>query len=362
MMDELLERKIFEDLFNIYKSKGFVTTDTVLEVLNGAKVSLADIDRICDQLLAMGVIIRDVLADFPNDDEEYDRGKVDYEQLYNDVLLYEPELELLINDLKKIKPPQHREWKILIIHAQAGNTFAYNRLCEMYLRTVLNISFSIAKQYKLPVSDVFHEGIIGLLIAIKKFNPIDNDMFPRYFPLWVRRQIYRSIPFALNPGMYFPVHIKDKLFRIYGVVNEHYCELCDTTTCCPKLIQSISATLDCTYEEAIQLLEYFIPVESTEQLLDESEEIVSDHGAQCIFYEEKIDAFLLKSIIHKELATIKPRNKRIVYLRYGFEDGISHTLEEIGEIFGLTRERIRQIEAKILRQLRHPYYRLSDFL
>lgn len=354
-MSGLSQQNCVELLFNIYKDKGFVSTDTVFEVLNNAEMPLDAIDRICDELLSMGVIIRDDPADFSNEDDgEYDRGKTDYEQLYNEVLSLEPDMKPLIDSLRKIQPPQNREWRMLMPQAQVGNTFARNRLCEMYLRTVLNISCSIAKQYDLSIADTFQEGTIGLLTAIEKFNPLDQDVFPRYFPLWVRQCISRGIPFSPKPDAYFPVHIKDTLYSIYELVKKHYCKLCDTATYCPNLIQSIVMTLKCTPDLAIQYLDYFIPTESLEQVSEESPELVSDGGAQNLSYDEQLNTDELDDIVRKELSTLKPREQRIMFMRYGFEDGTVHTLEELGAEFGLTRERIRQIEAKVLRKLRHP--------
>lgn len=363
-MGGVSQQHFVELLFNIYKDKGFVSTDTVFEVLNSADMSLDAVDRICDELLSMGVIIRDDPADFSDDDDsEYDRGKVDYEQLYDEVLLLEPELKPLIDSLQQIQPPQHREWKMLMPQAQAGNAFAQNRLCEMYLRTVLNLSYTIAKRYSLSISDTFEEGIIGLLTAIKKFNSLDHDVFPTYFPLWVRQCIFRSIPFSPKPDAYFPVHVKDKLYSIFELVKNHYCELCDTATYCPNLVRSITETLECTPELAIQYLDYFIPTESLEQISEETPEAMSDQGALSRLYDEQLDANDLSYLVRQELSTLKPRERRIIYLRYGFEDGIAHTLEEVGAEYGLTRERIRQIEAKVIHKLQHPSHRkhLKDF-
>lgn len=363
-MGGVSQQNFVELLFNIYKDKGFVSTDTVFEVLNSADMSLDAVDRICDELLSMGVIIRDDPADFSDDDDsEYDRGKADYEQLYDEVLLLEPELKPLIDALRQIQPPQHREWKTLMPQAQAGNTFAQNRLCEMYLRTVLNLSYSIANKYSLPIADTFQEGIIGLLTAIVKFNPIDHDVFPTYFPLWVRQCIYRNIPFSPKPDAYFPAHVKEKLYSIFELVKSHNCELCSSEMHCPNLVQSIAETLECTPELAIQYLDYFIPTESLEQISEETPEAMSDQGALSRLYDEQLDANDLSYLVRQELSTLKPRERRIIYLRYGFEDGIAHTLEEVGAEYGLTRERIRQIEAKVIHKLQHPSHRkhLKDF-
>ena len=360
------QQDIVELLFNTYKDKGFVSTDTVFEAINSADMSLDSVDRICDELLSMGVIIRDDPSDISDDDDyeyEYDRGKNNYEQLYNNVLLLEPELKPLVDSLRQIQPPQHREWRILIPQAQSGNTFAQNRLCEMYLRTVLNLSYNIAKRYGLPLANTFQEGAIGLLTAIKKYDPSINDVFTRYFPLWVLRCIYRNIPFSPKPDFYFPAHIQKTLYSIYEIVENHCCELCNTTTHCANLIDNVVSTVKCTPELAIQYLNYFIPTESLEQVSEESPELVSDEGAQCWSYEEQLNTDMLYDFMRKELSTLKPREQTVIFLRYGFQNDTVHTLEEVGAEFGLTRERIRQIEAKVIRKLQQPSHskRLIDF-
>ena len=122
-------------------------------------------------------------------------------------------------------------------------------------------------------------------------------------------------------------------------------------------------TLECTPELAIQYLDYFIPTESLEQISEETPEAMSDQGALSRLYDEQLDANDLSYLVRQELSTLKPRERRIIYLRYGFEDGIAHTLEEVGAEYGLTRERIRQIEAKVIHKLQHPSHRkhLKDF-
>ncbi len=189
-------------------------------------------------------------------------------------------------------------------------------------------------------------------------------MFPAYFPLWVRQRIYRSIPFSPKPVVYFPAHIKTTLYSIYELVKTHYCELCDTATYCPNLVQSIVTTLECTPELAIQYLDYFIPTESLEQVSEESPASVSDSGDLCQGYDEQLDIEKLHILVRNELSKFKPREQKIISLRYGFEDCTVHTLEEVGNEFNVTRERIRQIEAKMIRKFRHPSRRkqLKSFL
>lgn len=347
------QNDLIESIFKLYEENGYVSVDTIVEIVDKAGISLDDIDRICDKLLGMGVIIKDDADDYlDEEDEEYDRSRVDYDALYYKVAQIEPEFCPMLDIIRQIQPPQHREWKLLIPQAQNGNEYARQRLCEMYLRTVLYLAYVIHERYDMPIADTFQDGVIGLLKAIEKFNPTQHDTFPSYFPLWVRQNIFRNMPFSPNKCIYFPSHLQEKLYNIYDSVKEHSCDLCLTSACCPNLVKQVASALECSLSAAKQYLIYFKPCHSIERLTEEFPEALSDYGISMEECNDEIINWELKKNIENILQTLRPKEKIVLELRYGLIDGKPRTLEEIGTFMNVTRERIRQIEAKAIKKLR----------
>ena len=329
--------------------------DTVFNALMDVKIPLHDIDNILDRLLSMGVLVRtDRDAYRDENGEEYDRSQLDYEIIYQEVLLLDDQLALFIEQLRMIQPPQHREWQKLIPQAKGGNKFAFNRLIEMYLRSVVNIALNISKKIGSPIAETIQEGCVGLILAIKKYDIGKQDIFARYYPWYVLRQIQREMAFTINPLVYFPAHIKEKLNRIYEIVKKHDCIKCSNYHLCPALISDAANILNCSNESAKEYVSYFNQLESLETLLDEEPYIFSDHN---LLIDDLIDASYAdqaKESISRVLNTLTYREKKVLELRYGFYGDSPETLEKVGREFKVTRERIRQIEAKAIRKLRHP--------
>lgn len=356
-MGDLTLQSIIEKLYKVYKDKGFVSEDYLFEILTHAQIPLYDVDYICDQLLSMGVIIQGNLSGYineDNDDDEYDRSQTDYEAMYDEVLSIDQSLAPFLEQVRQIKPPQHREWRILLPQAKSGNQYAYQRITLMYLRNVVKIALSYHKKIRAPLSETIQEGCIGLMVAIDKYEVGRQDVFLTYFPWWVRQYILRRIPFTINPSVYFPVHVKDKLNSIYGIVLDHQCHECRENEICQNLLIEIENCLECSSNDAEQYLRYYQGYESIEEILSVSPITFSDNGN---LEDDFLDSFCyneLKLIISKTLNILTPKQRKVLQLRFGLIDGRERTLEQVGSCFGLTRERIRQIEAKALRRLQHP--------
>lgn len=347
------QNDLIESIFKLYEEKGYVSVDTIVEIVDKAGISLDDIDRICDKLLGMGVIIRDDADDYSDEeDEEYDRSRVDYDALYYKVAQIEPEFRPMLDIIRQIQPPQHREWKMLIPQAQNGNEYARQRLCEMYMRTVLYLAYVIHERFDVSIADTFQDGVIGLLKAIGKFNPMQHDTFPSYFPLWARQNIFRNMPFSPNKDIYFPIHLQTKLYGIYDLVKRHHCDLCVTSACCPNLVKQVASALECSLNTAKQYLMYFKPCDSIERLTEEFPEALSDYGISMEEYGDTIMKYELRKNIENALQILRLKERIVLERRYGLKDGKFCTLEEVGSFMHLTRERIRQIEAKAIKKLR----------
>ena len=234
--------------------------------------------------------------------------------------------------------------------ARAGDAAARRRLCEANLRLVV----SVAKRYAgrgLPFPDLIQEGNLGLMKAAEKFEPERGFKFSTYATWWIRQAITRAIADQART-IRIPVHMVETINKVIRVNRQ--------------LLQELGH--DPTPEETAE--EMNMPVERVREIMKIAQEPVSletpigeeedSHLGDFIPDEdasepaEAASFTLLKEQLVEVLSTLTPREEKVLKLRFGIEDGRTRTLEEVGKEFNVTRERIRQIEAKALRKLRHP--------
>lgn len=346
---------IIEKLYQEYTVHGFISEDHIFDVLEENGISLFDVEYICDHLLSKGVIIRDdALTD--DEEDEYDRSNVDYEEVFSEVLKIDDTFSDFIEYIRGIKPPQHREWMNLMPQVKLKNAYARNRIFEMYMKVAVRIALVHAKRYHLPLDETIQNAMMGLHVSIDKYETARQENFASYFPLWVRQFIMRDAP-TLNPSVYFPFHIKDKLFAIYDNMEDYFGDIEDRTEPGIELLQSIATELECTLVEARRLFDYLAPYESIEELSEneENELLFSDDG---IGYENMISLVERNfdtDDLQIKLSKLTYREQEVLRLRYGIGYDHEYTLDEIGQKFCVTRECVRQIEAKALRKLRRRY-------
>lgn len=346
--------KVIDEIYSHYVKHGYVTESHVFEAIQRYEISLLDVDRVLELLLAKGVIIRDEMPDTDEEsDDEYDKAKTDYEAVFVRIESLEPQLADLMSYIRTIKPPQFREWNTLLPQAQNGNKFARTRIFEMYMRSTVKIALQFAQKYEQPISDTIQNGFIGLYLAIDKFEFGKQDVFPQYYPFWVMQQIRREAE-VVNPTVYYPVHAKDKLFSIFGIVREHYCDECSEKSICPCLVEEVSSILECDAQEAAEYIMALTPFESLDEMYDDDTMPHIPALEELHMFEDIIDRKDLRIIVQKELEHLKPKEKLVLEHRFGLDGYEERTLEEVGKILGVTRERVRQIESKALRRLGHP--------
>lgn len=353
MGDAATRKIIVTELYNRYQANGFITEDEALACFAAQKTPISEIDSITEHLLALGVIIK--IEDDDYDIEGFrDRSKLDYNEIFEEVLYLEPGLVTFIEYVRNITPPQNRETQNLISQVHNGNQYARNRLIEMYLRTVIKQALYHCKRYNLPLEDTIQDGILGLIIAIEKYDPAEHEKFSTYAPWWTRQSIQRQMGFSPLPLIYFPAHVQERLYTIYEIVKDHFYDCCNESGFCPNLISKISQKLSCSEETSKNLLSYYNPILSIESELDSDEQLFSDYGR---FEEKLLDTLNINDMeqnIPNIIKLLSEREQKVVNLRFGILDGKARTLEEVGTIMGVTRERIRQIEAKAIKRLRHP--------
>jgi RNA polymerase primary sigma factor len=262
-----------------------------------------------------------------------------------------------IGKIPLLTPEQEQE---LASRLAEGDEQAYDKMIESNLRLVV----SIAKRYVgrgLPFLDLIQEGNLGLIKAVGKFDHTKGYKFSTYATWWIRQSISRAIADHART-IRIPVHMVETINRVARANHELLQELGRDPTA-GEIAHRLHLPLE-KVEEVMRVSQDPISLETPVGEEDDSHlgDFIPDDEAY-----EPADAAayaLLREQLAGVLKTLTPREEKVLCLRYGLTDGKMHTLEEVGEEFNVTRERIRQIEAKALRKLRHPSRSkvLKDFL
>lgn len=344
-------QEIIEKLYCEYKLNGFVTEDAVFNEVIKFDLPFDEIDYVCEQLLGLGIIINNSIMDADDEDDIQDRSHIDYEVVYQEVIRIDESLKTFIEEVRKIKAPHNLEWKAMFVQAKNYNLFAKTRLVEMYMKIVIKIALSFSKKYDLPLVETMQDGFVGLILAVEKYELDKQASFPVYATWWIRQNISRES--SLNPSVYMPVHVKDRLFELrYKMINIGLIEDLYQKDICIGELNEIAKLLE---TDIIDLQEYFHLTKrfiSIEETVEVNEGIYSDYSLE----EQSVFDIAIRNelqlYISNSLDTLSEKEKAVIYLRYGLLDGIERTLEQVANKFGVTRERIRQIEKKALMKLK----------
>lgn len=334
--------QIVNRLYEQYKNRGYITEDEVLD----SDCSFDVLSAVTERLLDLGVIIKE---EKPEAEEEYDASRIDYNEILDKILAQHPELKTFIKYVRKIQSPQWKEWQSLLPQVESGNKWAKERLFGMYLRVVLKQAWYSHCEYGVSLLDAIQDGCYGLLYAISAFDRTENNSFLSYLTLAITGHIRRSADVPYYQFITTPVHIKDNLYKIYSLYENHFCPECmckRRKNECETLKDEIMVALDCSLAEAKEYLNLLTPYyNEIYELFDDEQETPFDLEARAN----------LKKVVVRLLSELSQTEEIVLRARYGFIDDMPLSLEDTGKLIGgVTRERVRQIEQVALNKLKHP--------
>ncbi len=347
MLDEIKtfdQRK--EELVKIGKEKGFITYEELAKSLKGLDLDSDSLDDLYNTFSQNNIAI--VSED---DDTEGDSDKLllDDSSLTKDLTINDP-VRMYLKEIGQIKLLTLEEESALADRIMAGDNEAKNILAEANLRLVV----SIAKRYVgrgMLFLDLIQEGNIGLMKAVDKFDVSKGYKFSTYATWWIRQAITRAIADQART-IRVPVHMVETINKLARVQRQLTLELNREPTE-EELAKKMNTSVD-KIREIYKISQDPVSLETPIGEEDDSHlgDFIKDERS--LSPEEFATNEMLKDEISQVLETLTEREEKVIRLRFGLEDGKPRTLEEVGQMFGVTRERIRQIEAKALRKLRHP--------
>lgn len=341
------ERK--KNLINKGKEKGYITYEQLAEELKGLEMDSDSLDELYNAFheLSIDVVSEDVAADEAPEGENKDN--LQDLSLPKNVSINDP-VRMYLKEIGKISLLSLEEEQMLSERVAEGDEEAKNMLAESNLRLVV----SIAKRYvgrNLSFLDLIQEGNIGLMKAVDKFDATKGFKFSTYATWWIRQAITRAIADQAKT-IRVPVHMVETINKLKRIQRQMTLELNRE----PKE-EELAEKMGMTVEKVREIFKISQDPLSLETPIGEEEDShLGDFIADSdnMSPEEYAINEVLKDDISLVLQTLTEREEEVLKLRFGLVDGTSRTLEEVGNIFNVTRERIRQIEAKALRKLRHP--------
>jgi RNA polymerase primary sigma factor len=334
------------------QKSGVLQSSEILSVLEKLDINAEQIEHIYDTIEGMGIQIvgaeleLDSAVDVPMEEEEELVDPVELAAEYN---LDDP-VRMYLKEIGQIRLLSAEEEQELAARVAQGDKYAKDKLTEANLRLVV----SIAKKYSgrgLHILDLIQEGNTGLIRAVDKFDYTKGNKFSTYATWWIRQAITRAIADQART-IRVPVHMVE-------VINK-------VTRCNRKLVQElgreptmeeIAADLHLPLEKVIEATRTSADTLSLDTPVGDEEDTTIGSFVEDDNTPGPADATsntLLAEALNEILDTLTEREADVLRMRFGMYDGRTHTLEEVGQIFGVTRERIRQIENKAIRKLRHP--------
>ena len=356
------KKSVIRSLIENGKANGKLTTSEINDALEQLDFDVEKVDKLYDTLESLNIdIVDDIdLSDLEGKDFDSEHDEDDESLLSVDGINIDDPVKVYLKEIGRVPLLNPEEEVELAERMAKGDPAARKRLSEANLRLVV----SIAKRYVgrgMQFLDLIQEGNLGLIKAVEKFDHTKGFKFSTYATWWIRQAITRAIADQART-IRIPVHMVETINKVKKVSSQ----LLHKNGHDPSA-EEIAEELDMPIDKVREIMRVAQEPVSLETPIGEEEDshlgdFIEDSDAPAP--ADAASHTLLKEQLEDVLSTLTPREKKVLELRFGLEDGRNRTLEEVGKEFNVTRERIRQIEAKALRKLRHPSRskRLKDFL
>ena len=351
------ERK--KSLIEQGKKQGYITYEQLVEELKGLDVDSDTLDDLYNALVENNIEVISETADNSTDDDDPAGLIVEDLTMSKDIKINDP-VRMYLKEIGRINLLTTDEEFEYAKLAEQGDEYAKKMLAESNLRLVV----SIAKRYVgrgMLFLDLIQEGNIGLMKAVDKFDPSKGYKFSTYATWWIRQAITRAIADQART-IRIPVHMVETINKLIRT-SRHLLQILGRE----PTPEEIAEEMEIPVEKVMEIQKIAQDPVSLETPIGEEDD---SHLGDFIPDDESPAPHdsaaytLLKEQLEEVMSTLTPREAKVLKLRFGLEDGKARTLEEVGKEFQVTRERIRQIEAKALRKLRHPSRskRLKDYM
>ena len=343
------KKSVVKELLELGKQKGQLNNQDILDAIGEIDFDPEQLEKLYDNLEQQGIEIVEDMGDIKIDDIDLGEGK-DSDFVADGAVTVDDPVKVYLKEIGRVPLLSSEEEIDLAIRIANGDVQAKQRLSEANLRLVV----SIAKRYLgrgMQFLDLIQEGNLGLIKAVDKFDYTKGFKFSTYATWWIRQAITRAIADQART-IRIPVHMVETINKVKKVQSQLLHQNGHEPT-----PDEIADELDLPVDKVREIMRVAQEPVSLETPIGEEEDshlgdFIPDDGAPAP--ADAASHTMLREQLSDVLSTLTPREEKVLRLRFGLEDGRSRTLEEVGKEFNVTRERIRQIEAKALRKLRHP--------